>query len=120
MNRIDIVNALVDGHELSRKTATAIVATIFDAEAGLIAKALKKGDKVGITGFGTFSVRKRAARMGRNPQTGEKVKIAASKAPAFKAGVSLKGFVNGKTAAPKVAKKAAKKTVKKAAKKGRK
>ncbi len=120
MNRIDIVNALVDGHELSRKTANAIVATIFDAEEGVIAKALKKGDKVGITGFGTFSVRKRAARLGRNPQTGEKVKIAASKAPAFKAGVSLKGFVNGKSAAPKTAKKAAKKTVKKAAKKGRK
>lgn len=113
MNKIDLVNALVDGHELSRKNANAIVAAIFDAEEGLIARALKKGEKVGITGFGTFTLRKRNARTGRNPQTGESVKIAASKAPAFKAGASLKAFVNGKSAA-----KPAKKVVKKAAKKG--
>jgi DNA-binding protein HU-beta len=117
MNRIDLVNTLVDTHELTRKTANAIVSTIFDAEEGVIARALKKGDKVGITGFGTFTLRKRAARMGRNPQTGASVKIAASKAPAFKAGASLKGFVNGKAAAPK---KGAKKTIRKPAKKGRK
>jgi DNA-binding protein HU-beta len=78
--------------------------------------------RLSITGFGTFSVGKRNARVGRNPQTGEKVKIAASKAPKFKAGASLKAFINGKAAAPKkaakkVVKKAVKKVVKKAAKK---
>lgn len=120
MNRIDIVNALVASHGLTRKDAVGVYRTLFDAEEGLFAKALKKGDKVSLTGFGTFGVRKRAARMGRNPQTGEKVKIAASKAPAFKAGVSLKAFVNGKTVAKPAPKKAAKKAVKKGAKKAKK
>jgi DNA-binding protein HU-beta len=118
MNRTDIVNALVASHDLSRKDAVAVYRTFFDAEDGLFAKALKKGDKVSLTGFGTFGLRKRAARMGRNPQTGEKVKIAASKAPAFKAGASLKAFVNGKTVTKAAPKKAAKKGARKTAKKG--
>jgi DNA-binding protein HU-beta len=117
MNRIEMVNGLVEKVGLSKKHAGAVMQALFDTTDGMIAKALKKGDKVGITGFGTFSVGKRNARVGRNPQTGEKVKIAASKAPKFKAGVSLKGFINGKVSAPKP-KKAAKKVVKKAAKKG--
>jgi DNA-binding protein HU-beta len=130
MSRIAIVNALVDNVGLAKKQANAVLKELFDASEGMIAKALKKGEKVGITGFGTFSIGKRNARVGRNPQTGEKVKIAASKAPKFKAGASLKAFVNGKTttkaatkktapkkAAKKVTKKVAKKTVKKAAKK---
>ena len=130
MSRIAIVNALVDNVGLSKKHATAVLKELFDATDGVIAKSLKKGEKIGITGFGTFSIGKRNARVGRNPQTGEKVKIAASKAPKFKAGASLKAFVNGKTttkaatkktapkkAAKKVTKKVAKKTVKKAAKK---
>jgi DNA-binding protein HU-beta len=116
MSRIAIVNALVDNVGLSKKHANAVLKELFDASEGVIAKALKKGEKVGITGFGTFSVGKRNARVGRNPQTGEKVKIAASKAPKFKAGASLKAYVNGKTAATK-AKKAAKKVTKKAGKK---
>jgi DNA-binding protein HU-beta len=127
MNRIEMVNALVEKVGLSKKHASAVMAALFDATEGMIAKSMKKGEKVGITGFGTFSVGKRNARVGRNPQTGEKVKIAASKAPKFKAGVSLKGFVNGKVAAPKVkkagkkaAKKVVKKATKKAAKKGKK
>jgi DNA-binding protein HU-beta len=121
MSRIAIVNALVDNVGLSKKHANAVLKELFDATEGVIAKALKKGEKVGITGFGTFSVGKRNARVGRNPQTGEKVKIAASKAPKFKAGASLKGFVNGKVAASKpkkAAKKVSKKVAKKVAKKG--
>ena len=97
MSRIAIVNALVDNVGLSKKHANAVLKELFDATEGVIAKALKKGEKVGITGFGTFSVGKRNARVGRNPQTGEKVKIAASKAPKFKAGASLKGFVDRKS-----------------------
>ena len=123
MSRIAIVNALVDNVGLSKKHANAVLKELFDASEGVIAKALKKGEKVGITGFGTFSVGKRNARVGRNPQTGEKVKIAASKAPKFKAGASLKAFVNGKTAATKpkkAAKKVTKKVARKAAKKGKK
>jgi DNA-binding protein HU-beta len=124
MNRIQIVNALVEKVGISKKQSNAVMKELFDSADGVIAKAMKKGEKVSITGFGTFSVGKRNARVGRNPQTGEKVKIAASKAPKFKAGASLKGFVNGKAVAPKVAKKgakkAAKKVVKKAAKKGKK
>jgi len=115
MSRIAIVNTLVDNVGLSKKQATAVLKELFDATEGMIAKSLKKGEKVGITGFGTFSVGKRNARTGRNPQTGEKVKIAASKAPKFKAGASLKGFINGKTTAKK-ATKAAKKVTKKVAK----
>ncbi len=119
MSRIAIVNTLVDNVGLSKKQANAVLKELFDATDGMIAKSLKKGEKVGITGFGTFSVGKRNARTGRNPQTGEKVKIAASKAPKFKAGASLKGFINGKTTAKKATKatKAAKK-VTKVAKKG--
>jgi len=118
MSRIAIVNALVDNVGLSKKHANAVLKELFDATDGVIAKSLKKGEKIGITGFGTFSIGKRNARIGRNPQTGEKVKIAASKAPKFKAGASLKAFVNGKTSATKkVAKKAAKKVAKKAVKK---
>jgi DNA-binding protein HU-beta len=116
MSRIAIVNALVDNVGLSKKHANAVMKELFDASEGVIAKMLKKGEKVGITGFGTFSVGKRNARIGRNPQTGEKVKIAASKAPKFKAGAGLKGFVNGKVAVAKV-KKVAKKVTKKVAKK---
>ena len=59
-----------------------------------IQKALKKGDKVAIAGFGTFDVSKRKARTGRNPQTGEEIKIAASKSPKFKAGKSFKDMLN--------------------------
>ena len=119
MSRIAIVNALVDNVGLSKKHANAVLKELFDASEGVIARSLKKGEKIGITGFGTFSIGKRNARVGRNPQTGEKVKIAASKAPKFKAGASLKAFVNGKTTATKATKpkKAAKKVMKKVTKK---
>ena len=65
-----------------------------DAVISSITKALKKGDSVTLVGFGTFQVRKRAARTGRNPKTGDTIKIKASKNPAFKAGKALKDAVN--------------------------
>ncbi|GIX37642.1 HU family DNA-binding protein [Silanimonas lenta] len=90
MNKSDFVNAVADSAELSKADAGRAV----DAMVEVIKKALKKGDTVTLVGFGTFSVRKRAARQGRNPQTGATIKIKASKSPAFKAGKALKDAVN--------------------------
>lgn len=90
MNKSDFVNAVADSAELSKADAGRAV----DAMVETIKKALKKGDTVTLVGFGTFSVRKRAARQGRNPQTGATIKIKASKSPAFKAGKALKDAVN--------------------------
>lgn len=104
MNRAELVDALAERAELSRREANDIVGAIFHPADGLIAKTLKKGDTVSLTGFGAFGVRKRGARAGRNPQTGESIKIAASKVPAFKAGASLKATMNGKSAAKGAAK----------------
>jgi DNA-binding protein HU-beta len=90
MNKSDFVNAVADSAELTKADAGRAV----DAVVEVIKKALKKGDTVTLVGFGTFSVRKRAARQGRNPQTGDTIKIKASKSPAFKAGKALKDAVN--------------------------
>ncbi len=90
MNKSDFVNAVADSSELSKADAGRAV----DAMVEVVKKALKKGDTVTLVGFGTFSVRKRAARQGRNPQTGATIKIKASKSPAFKAGKALKDAVN--------------------------
>lgn len=90
MNKSDFVNAVADSAELSKADAGRAV----DAMVEVIKKSLKKGDTVTLVGFGTFSVRKRAARQGRNPQTGATIKIKASKSPAFKAGKALKDAVN--------------------------
>ena len=90
MNKSDFVNAVSDAAELSKADAGRAV----DAMVEVIKKALKKGDTVTLVGFGTFAVRKRAARQGRNPQTGATIKIKASKSPAFKAGKALKDAVN--------------------------
>ena len=90
MNKADFVAAVSDAAELSKADAGRAV----DAAIDVIKKALKKGDTVTLVGFGTFSVRKRAARQGRNPQTGAAIKIKASKNPAFKAGKALKDAVN--------------------------
>ncbi len=86
MNKSDFVAAVADATELTKADAGRAVAAFIDT----VTKALKKGDTVTLVGFGTFSVRKRAARQGRNPQTGETIKIKASKTPAFKAGKGLK------------------------------
>jgi DNA-binding protein HU-beta len=90
MNRGEFVAAISEQSGLTKADAGRAV----DAMIETIKKALKKGDDVTLVGFGTFSVRKRAARQGRNPQTGATIKIKASKNPAFKAGKALKDAVN--------------------------
>jgi DNA-binding protein HU-beta len=83
------------------KISNAAAAKAFAVITGTIAQAMKKGDKVTIIGFGTFSVLERKARKGRNPQTGKEIKIAAKKVPKFAAGSALKAAVSGKTIAAK-------------------
>jgi DNA-binding protein HU-beta len=90
MNKGDFIGAVSEAAELSKADAARAV----DAMIEVISKALKKGDTVTLVGFGTFSVRKRAARQGLNPQTREAIQIKASKNPAFKAGKALKDAVN--------------------------
>ena len=92
MNKSELVEAMAKKAGLSKKDTEAAVNAFTDTVTG----ALKKGDKVTLIGFGTFEVAKRAAREGRNPQTGAVMKIAASKAPKFKAGKALKDTVNKK------------------------
>jgi len=90
MNKSELVDAIASASGLSKADSGRAV----DALVKSVTKALKKGDTVSLVGFGTFSVRKRAARTGRNPRTGETIKIKASKNPAFKAGKALKDAVN--------------------------
>ena len=90
MNKMELVAKVADAANLSKKDAEVAVKAVTDA----LACALAKGDKVQLVGFGTFEVRTRAARTGRNPQTGKEIKIAAAKVPAFKAGKALKDKVN--------------------------
>ena len=90
MNKAELVAAVAEKAGLSKKDAEASVKAFTD----VIAEELKKGEKVTLVGFGTFEVSERAARTGRNPQTGAEMKIAASKAPKFKPGKALKDEVN--------------------------
>ncbi len=90
MNKNDLVNSISDACDMTKADAGRAV----DAFTEVVKKALKKGDTVALVGFGTFSVRKRAARTGRNPRTNETIKIKASKVPAFKAGKALKDALN--------------------------
>lgn len=92
MNKTELIAEVAEKAGLTKKDADAAVKAVVDA----ITEALVKGDKVQLVGFGTFEVRERAARFGRDPRTGESMEIAASKAPAFKAGQGLKDAVNGK------------------------
>ena len=89
MNKADLINALAAKNEISKKDAEKAVNSVLD----LIGDALKNGDKVQIMGFGSFEVKERAARTGKNPATGESIQIAASKAIVFKAGKALKDSV---------------------------
>ena len=89
MNKTEYVAAVAEAAGMTKAQAAIAV----DASIAVITKALKKGDAVQITGFGTFEVVKRAARTGRNPATGKEIKIKASKAPKFKAGAVLKKAV---------------------------
>ena len=90
MNRKQLVEAVADGADVSRATAGRALEIVLDTVAGRLAD----GASVAIPGFGTFEVRERAARSGRNPRTGETIDIAASRAPAFKAGKALRDRVN--------------------------
>ncbi|MBQ7582562.1 MAG: HU family DNA-binding protein [Lachnospiraceae bacterium] len=92
MNKTEIVAAMADSTGLSKKDAEKALKAFTD----IVAKELKQGGKVQLVGFGTFEVSERAAREGRNPQTGKTMKIAASKAPKFKPGKALKDLVNKK------------------------
>ncbi|ANB58006.1 DNA-binding protein HU [Anoxybacillus sp. B7M1] len=89
MNKTELINAVAETSGLSKKDATKAVDAVFES----ITEALKNGDKVQLIGFGNFEVRERAARKGRNPQTGEEMEIPASKVPAFKPGKALKDAV---------------------------
>jgi len=86
MNKKDLIDRIADGAEISKGKAEAALGALLDG----IREALSKEEKVGLVGFGTFSVSRRAARKGRNPQTGETIDIAASKAPKFSPSKELK------------------------------
>jgi DNA-binding protein HU-beta len=90
MNKGDLIESVADDAGLSKADAARAV----DAVVGAITGALKKGSQVSLVGFGTFSVKRRAARTGRNPRTGESIQIRASNVPGFKAGKALKDAVN--------------------------
>lgn len=90
MNKGDLIDAVADETGLSKADSGRAV----DAIVGVVTGALQKGDQVSLVGFGTFSVKRRAARQGRNPRTGETIQIAASNVPGFKAGKALKDAVN--------------------------
>lgn len=90
MNKAELIDAVAEGADISKAAATRAVDTMLDS----ITKTLQSGDQVTLVGFGTFSVRDRAARTGRNPRTGETINIPASKMPGFKAGKAFKDAVN--------------------------
>ena len=90
MNRVELVAAMADKAGLAKKDAEKALKAFTD----VVAEELKKGEKIQLVGFGTFEVSERAAREGRNPQTGKSMTIAACKAPKFKAGKALKDAIN--------------------------
>ena len=89
MNKTELINAVAEEASLAKKDAEAAVTAMID----VITEALRQGEKVQLVGFGSFEVKLRAARTGRNPRTKEEIPIAASKAPVFKAGKALKDAV---------------------------
>ena len=90
MNKTELVAAMAEASGVSKKDAEAVLKAFTD----VVSAELKKGGKIQLVGFGTFEVSERAAREGRNPLTGKSMKIAASKAPKFKAGKALKDMIN--------------------------
>ncbi|WP_018717254.1 HU family DNA-binding protein [Arhodomonas aquaeolei] len=90
MNKSELIEAVAQSADISKAAATRAVDAFVDS----VADALREGDQVTLVGFGTFTVRERAARSGRNPRTGETINIPASKVPGFKAGKALKDAVN--------------------------
>ena len=92
MTKVELIAAVAEKANLTKKDAEAAVNGALD----VITESLKQGEKVQLVGFGTFEVRERGARTGRDPRTNQEIQIPASKAPAFKAGKALKDTVNGK------------------------
>ncbi|MCQ1059412.1 nucleoid-associated protein HU-beta [Photobacterium sp. DNB23_23_1] len=90
MNKTQLVDKIAENADISKASAGRALDAFIDA----VSDSLKEGDQVALVGFGTFSVRERAARTGRNPQTGAEIQIAAAKVPGFKAGKALKDSVN--------------------------
>ncbi|MDA8782706.1 HU family DNA-binding protein [Porticoccaceae bacterium] len=90
MNKSELIDAIAAGADISKASAGRALDSALDAVTG----ALKNGDQVSLVGFGTYSVKHRAARAGRNPQTGAEIQIAAANVPSFKAGKALKDAVN--------------------------
>lgn len=90
MNKTELIAAVAEQAEISKKDSEKALKAFID----VVTEQLRKGDKVQLVGFGTFEVSERAAREGRNPQTGKTMKIAACKAPKFKAGKALKDAIN--------------------------
>lgn len=105
MNKTELIAAVAEKSEISKKET----AVVLDALNAVFTETLAKGEKIALIGFGTFSVKERAARTGRNPRTGEAIEIAASKAPVFTAGKLLKEAVKPKEAPKKKCKKSCKK-----------
>ena len=95
MNKAEAIKSMAETTGLSKVAVRAVFNALLSADPkeGLVARCLKKGEKVAFAGFGTFSTRQSAARMGRNPRTGEKIKVAKRRYPAFKAGRTLKEAV---------------------------
>ena len=90
MNKSDLVDALANNTGMTKADAARAVDALFAPDSGIIADSLKNGTRVQITGFGTFEAKERKARTGRNPRTGQTIKIAATKTPSFRAGKGLK------------------------------
>jgi DNA-binding protein HU-beta len=89
-NGMRLVDKLADRADLTKADAEKVIEVLFDAKNGIIAEALRRGDRVSIAGFGTFEPKHRGARKGRNPRTGREIDIAASTSAAFRSGKSLK------------------------------
>ena len=93
MNKSELVDALASATGMTKADAGRAIDALFDTDNGVIAKALKRGNRVQITGFGTFERKRRKARTGRNPRTGQTIQIAATNTPSFRAGKGLKDAV---------------------------
>jgi DNA-binding protein HU-beta len=94
VNKSELTQKLADRTNLSKADASKAIDALFAANGGIISEALKKNEKVQITGFGSFETRKREARTGRNPRTGKEIKIGASTSAAFRAGKGLKDSIS--------------------------
>lgn len=93
MNKSEMVQQLADKTDMTKADSQRAINALFDTDAGIITRTLRRGDRVQITGFGTFETRHRKARMGRNPRTGEKIHIGPTTSPSFRAGKALKDAV---------------------------